>query len=219
MAVSQLQRCGAAVGAAGCLQKLADIPTHIWEWRNGCLSIDTHSNSAISSVRICGYMVPVKTGRERKRPGQDREGKKTTRTRTTRDEPSGVTGPDRTASTPTETPASPVRTPTTPVSGDAPTATVAAATAPPAASGSTKTDREELAALYNATGGENWKYSYNWLSDARLSEWSGIATIGFSRVESLSLGENQLSGEIPSHWPVTSSPAATWCSPATRLTG
>ena len=29
------------------------------------------------------------------------------------DEPSGVTGPDRTASTPTETPASPAQTPTT----------------------------------------------------------------------------------------------------------
>ena len=84
--------------------------------------------------------------------GQDREGKKTTRTYTTRyitllsvvlalaltvalaacgsDEPSGVTGPDRTASTPG--------------SGDA-----------PAASGSAKTDREALVALYNATDGEN----------------------------------------------------------------
>ena len=53
------------------------------------------------------------------------------------DEPSGVTGPDRTASTPTETPASPARTPTTPGSGAAPTATdapePATATAPPAA--------------------------------------------------------------------------------------
>ena len=39
------------------------------------------------------------------------------------DEPSGVTGPDRTASTPTETPASPARTPTTSGSRDAPTAT------------------------------------------------------------------------------------------------
>ena len=28
----------------------ADIPTHIWEWRNGCLSIDAHSNSDILSV-------------------------------------------------------------------------------------------------------------------------------------------------------------------------
>ena len=44
------------------------------------------------------------------------------------DEPSGGTGPDRTASTPT---------------------------APPAASGSAETDREALVALYNANG-ENW---------------------------------------------------------------
>ena len=56
------------------------------------------------------------------------------------DEPSGVTGPDRTASTPG--------------SGGAPTATDV--TAPPAASGSAETDREALVALYNATGGENW---------------------------------------------------------------
>ena len=72
------------------------------------------------------------------------------------DELSGVTGPDRTASTPKETPASPARTPTTPESGDAPTATDApgptATTAPPAASGSAETDREALVALYNANG-------------------------------------------------------------------
>ena len=76
------------------------------------------------------------------------------------DEPSGVTGPDRTAPTPTETPASPARTPTTPGSVDAPTATdtpvPTATTAPPAASGSAETDREALVALYNATNGENW---------------------------------------------------------------
>ena len=72
------------------------------------------------------------------------------------DEQSGGTGPDRTASTPTETPASPARTPTTTGSGDAPTATDAPATAPPAASGFAETDREALAALYNATDGENW---------------------------------------------------------------
>ena len=91
------------------------------------------------------------------------------------DEPSGVTGPDRTASTPTETPASPARTPTTPGSGDAPTATdapvPATATAPPAASGSVETDREALVAFYNATDGENWDESNNWLSDAPLGEW------------------------------------------------
>ena len=76
------------------------------------------------------------------------------------DEPSGVTGPDRTASTPTETPASTAPTPSTTGSGDAPTATdtpvPATATATPAASGSAETDREALVALYNATDGENW---------------------------------------------------------------
>ena len=51
----------------------ADIPTHIWEWRNGCLRIDTHSNSAILSERFCGYMVPVKTGREGKLPVHARQ--------------------------------------------------------------------------------------------------------------------------------------------------
>ena len=115
------------------------------------------------------------------------------------DEPSGVTGPDRTASTPTETPASPTRTPSTPVSGDAPTATDAprptATTAPPAASGSAETDREALAALYNATGGA--PSLSKWLSDAPLSEWDGVKTDDDGRVTELNLTGNQLSGEIP----------------------
>ena len=117
------------------------------------------------------------------------------------DEPSGVTGPDRTASTPTETPASPAQTPTTTGSGDAPTATdtpvPAATTAPPAASGSAETDREALVALYNATDGENWYGSYNWLSDAPLGEWRGVDTDDDGRVTVLVLNGNELSGEIP----------------------
>ena len=117
------------------------------------------------------------------------------------DEPSGVTGPDRTASTPTETPASPARTPTTPGSGAAPTATdapePATATAPPAASGSAETDREALVALYNATDGENWNRSDNWLSDAPLGEWEGVTTDDDGRVTRLHLHANDLSGEIP----------------------
>ena len=117
------------------------------------------------------------------------------------DEPSGVTGPDRTASTPTETPASPVRTPTTTVSGDATTATdtpvPATATSPPAASGSVKTDREALVALYNATDGPNWHYNDNWLSDAPLGEWKGVTTDDNGRVTVLYLRSNELSGEIP----------------------
>ena len=99
------------------------------------------------------------------------------------DEPSGVTGPDRTASTP--------------VSGGAPTATVAAATAPPAASGSAETDREALVALYNATDGENWRNNDNWLSDVPLGEWRGVTTNDDGRVTDLRRGGNELSGEIP----------------------
>ena len=110
-----------------------------------------------------------------------------------------MTGPDRTASPPTETPVSPARTPSTPGSGDAPTATVApaTATAPPAASGSAETDWEALVALYNATDGENWSNSDNWLSDALLGEWEGVHTYDDGRVTQLDLNGNDLSGEIP----------------------
>ena len=134
------------------------------------------------------------------------------------DEPSGVTDPDRTASTPTETPVSPTQTPTTPASGDASTATdapepaaatatapptatdtpvPATATAPPAPARSDESDREALVALYNATDGENWSVSDNWLSDAPLGEWYGVITNDDGRVIELELGENDLSGEIP----------------------
>ena len=112
-----------------------------------------------------------------------------------------MTGPDRTASTPTETPVSPAQTPTTPGSGDTPTATdapaPATATAPPAASGSAETDREALVALYNATDGENWPLNKNWLSEAPLGEWASVATNDDGRVTALFLSENDLSGEIP----------------------
>ena len=154
---------------------------------------------------------------------QDWERRKITHTRTTRyvtllsvvlalaptvalaacgsDEPSGVTGPGGTASTPTETPASPARTPTTPGSGDAPTATdtpaPADATAPPAASGSAETDRAALVALYNATDGENWNESDNWLSDAPLGEWAGVVTNDDGRVTRLAIWGRELSGEVP----------------------
>ena len=120
------------------------------------------------------------------------------------DEPSGVTGPDRTASTPTETPVSPARTPTTTGSGDAPTATDAPATAPPAASDSVEKDREALVALYNSTAGRQWLGISNytedevkWLSDAPLGEWEGVTTDDDGRVIGLSLSGYRLIGEIP----------------------
>ena len=102
------------------------------------------------------------------------------------DEPSGVTGPDRTASPPTETPGS----------GDAPTATDAPAPGSPA------TDREILVTVYNALDGPNWEDSENWLSDAPLGEWSGVTTDDNGRVIWLRIGGSgsgqELSGEIPS---------------------
>ena len=81
------------------------------------------------------------------------------------------------------------------------TATVApeppAATPSPAASGSSETDREALVALYNATEGEDWIFSNNWLSDAPLGEWHGVTTNADGRVIGLRLINIRLTEEIP----------------------
>ena len=61
----------------------------------------------------------------------------------------------------------------------------------------TLTDREMLAALYEATGGPNWVNSDNWLTDAPFGHWYGVATDEFGRVVSINLGGNGLSGAIP----------------------
>ena len=53
------------------------------------------------------------------------------------------------------------------------------------------TDREALAALYNATGREKW------LSDAPLSEWDGVKTDDDGRVIKLDHSYRELRGEIP----------------------
>ena len=67
-------------------------------------------------------------------------------------------------------------------------------------------DEAALVALYNATDGPNWRRNTNWLTDAPLSDWDGVSATRLTlngRVEGecvhrLSLGSNQLSGEIPS---------------------
>ena len=58
-------------------------------------------------------------------------------------------------------------------------------------------DRAALAALYNATDGPNWIDNTNWLTDAPLADWYGVDTDASGRVQSLDLGENLLTGEIP----------------------
>ncbi len=90
-------------------------------------------------------------------------------------------------STPTTT-ATPSTTATPPATAT-PTATT-----PPAAPGA---ERAALVALYNATDGANWTRRDNWLTDAPLSAWYGVATDGGGRVTSLFLGSNRLSGSIP----------------------
>ena len=66
----------------------------------------------------------------------------------------------------------------------------------PTATTSPETDREALVALYNATDGPSWRNNENWLSDAPIGEWYGVATKE-GRVSQLHIRRNGLSGEIP----------------------
>ena len=59
------------------------------------------------------------------------------------------------------------------------------------------TDRDALAAFYQATDGDNWTNNENWLSDAPLNSWYGVTTDESDRVIALDLGGNRLSGTIP----------------------
>ena len=63
--------------------------------------------------------------------------------------------------------------------------------------GDAATDRAALVALYNATGGANWRNKGNWLSNAPMGEWHGVTTDADGRVTRLSLDSNRLTGEIP----------------------
>ena len=58
-------------------------------------------------------------------------------------------------------------------------------------------DRAALIALYNATGGQNWRNQDNWLSDAPLNSWQGVSADSSGRVILLVLENNNLTGAIP----------------------
>ena len=58
-------------------------------------------------------------------------------------------------------------------------------------------DRAILELLYNDAGGSNWLRRDNWLSDAPLARWHGVAADGNGRVTALELRSNNLSGIIP----------------------
>ena len=58
-------------------------------------------------------------------------------------------------------------------------------------------DLEALIAFYNATDGDHWRESTNWLTAAPLSDWHGVSTNYEGRVVSLDLEYNSLSGAVP----------------------
>ena len=67
-----------------------------------------------------------------------------------------------------------------------------------AAQGSVETDRAALVALYESTGGAGWREIENWLSEKPIGDWYGVMTDGSGRVSDLSLGDNGLTGMLPS---------------------
>ena len=66
-------------------------------------------------------------------------------------------------------------------------------------------DAATLAAFYNATDGPNWSDNTNWVTDAPISDWSGVTasnivnggTVGECVVRRLYISFDRLSGEIP----------------------
>ena len=60
------------------------------------------------------------------------------------------------------------------------------------------TDRDALIALYRSANGDDWLRNDSWLSEAPLDQWHGVTTDENGRVIELDLGENGLSGTIPS---------------------
>ena len=57
--------------------------------------------------------------------------------------------------------------------------------------------RHALSALYDGTGGPNWKNKTNWLTIAPLGEWYGVTTDADGHVTELNLEDNNLSGTVP----------------------
>ena len=59
------------------------------------------------------------------------------------------------------------------------------------------TERDILVSLFEATDGSNWAQNDNWLTDALVSEWSGIHVDRHGLVIRLDLRGNGLTGPIP----------------------
>ena len=57
-------------------------------------------------------------------------------------------------------------------------------------------DRDALAAFYDAAGGEDWRRSEGWMTDAPLGDWYGVQTVE-DRVTAINLSGNGLGGTLP----------------------
>ncbi len=93
--------------------------------------------------------------------------------------------------TPTATPAS--NTTATPTATATLVSTPTPTPTPPAA----PAQRAALVALYQATDGDNWHNSENWLSNEPLDTWYGVTTAASGNVTGLFLTDNRLRGPIP----------------------
>ena len=104
------------------------------------------------------------------------------------------------AATPTATPAptpAPTPTPTlAPTSTPEPTPTPMPTSTPTPAQ-LALSDRQTLEALFDATGGPDWKNSAGWLTHAPIGQWHGVTATSEGRVATLDLADNGLEGEIP----------------------
>ena len=77
--------------------------------------------------------------------------------------------------------------------------TTSAASSPPdpaAEVGTVDGDREALVALHRSAGGDNWKFSQTWLTDAPLDKWRGVTTDEAGRVTELIMFD-ELTGTVP----------------------
>ena len=57
--------------------------------------------------------------------------------------------------------------------------------------------KEALMAIWNATGGAEWKNNTGWGGDGAIGTWAGVTTDATGLVTSLDLSSNELAGELP----------------------
>ena len=108
----------------------------------------------------------------------------------------------QTLPTPTSTPKPmllipPPAPPAPPVPAPSPVVFPMLAALPTPDAGTAPSDREILVAFYESTGGDGWRKSGGWLTDAPLDDWYGVKTDSDGRVTGLRMTYNDLDGSLP----------------------